>query len=199
MILARAATGEEKASAYEQMMHFKGCQEVHLIDHLGYRYLSKWYYPAIRELVLLESFRENPSLIAKKLSGLITSTQAKEALEALLEMKLVVRDEKNRLIPTEKNVSTNPEIMEFSVKHYHKNMLDLAGMAMQNTSPEFRDISSITIPVNVESFQEAKRRIQEFRREMNVFLSKTEKPTAVYQLNLQFFNLTQIPWKKDKS
>ena len=66
--------------------------------------------------------------------------------------------------------------------------------SIERTAAAKRDISSLTIALSEEKFKEAKRRIQEFRRELNVLLSEGGKEEAIYQINFQIFNLTEVPW-----
>lgn len=187
---------EEKKKYYDQLAYFKEFNEVKKIDVNIYRYLSKWYHAAIRELVLLPNFREDPNWISRKLEKAITPEEALESLKLLEKLKLLKRDEYKKLKPTVKNLSTDPEIFDLSVSGFHSEMIHLAIKAIDKTPPEFRDISSVTVAVDKATFLEAKKRIRQFRRELNVLLSACKKPDSVYQLNFQIFNLTELSWPK---
>jgi uncharacterized protein (TIGR02147 family) len=73
-------------------------------------------------------------------------------------------------------------------------MIQRAAESIERTLPEKRDISSLTIALSEEKFKEAKRRIQEFRRELNILLSEDGKADSVYQINFQIFNLSEVSW-----
>src|SRR6185503_1090492 len=103
-----------------------------------------------------------------------------------------LKREKGRLVQSEKNISTAREIISLAIANFHRQMIQRAGESIDRTKPEKRDISSLTIALSAEKFQEAKRRIQEFRRELNVLLSEDACPKSVYQINFQLFNLSEV-------
>lgn len=82
--------------------------------------------------------------------------------------------------------------LTWSVSNFHDNMIALAADSIDNTLPEYRDISSVTVAIDQETFEEAKRRVQDFRRELNVLAFNRKKPDAVYQVNFQSFNLLRF-------
>lgn len=187
---------QEKKKYFDELVFFKEFQAIKEIDKQYYEYLSKWYYAVVRELTLLPHFQESPEWISKRLKGQITKEEAKEALALLKRLKLVVHNKNRRLVPANKNISTPAEILDWSVSNFHREMVKLAEKAIDDVLPEHRDISSVTVAVDQETFQLAKQKIQNFRRELNVLLSACKKPTGVVQLNFQIFSLTEVPWKK---
>jgi len=192
----QAQTREDKAEHYGQLLHFKAFKEIKALEAGSYEYLSKWYHAVIREMVLFEGFREDPNWLIRKLKGLVTDKEIKESIALLLSLGLVARDKFLRLKQVDRNLATDTEVTDLSVSNFHDNMIALAAESIDNTPPEYRDISSVTVAIDQETFEEAKRRVQDFRRELNVLLSRCKKPDAVYQVNFQIFNLTEVPWRK---
>ena len=195
----QSRTHQEKKFFFEKLRYFKEFDEIKNIDRGSYEYLSKWYHVAIRELTLVSGFRENPFWISEKLNGQVSPQQVMDSLKLLEKLKLIRRNADNQLRPTSRNLSTEPEILDLSVSDLHHQMIRLAADSVDKTPAEYRDISAVTIAVDRATFLEAKKRIQNFRRELNVLLSACKKPDAVYQLNFQLFNLTQVPWKNTSS
>ncbi len=192
----QSQTREDKAEHYGQLLHFKAFKEIKALEAGSYEYLSKWYHAVIREMVLFEGFREDPIWLVRKLKGLVTDKEIKESIALLLSLGLVARDKFLRLKQVDRNLATDAEVADLSVSNFHDNMIALAAESIDNTLPEYRDISSVTVAIDQETFEEAKRRVQDFRRELNVLLSRCKKPDAVYQVNFQIFNLTEVPWRK---
>jgi uncharacterized protein (TIGR02147 family) len=192
----QSSSHEDKKRFYEKLSYFKSFKEIKKIEHEFYRYLSKWLYPVIREMTLLKNFNESPSKIAEQVTGNITEDEVKEAIQMLRDLEFIQPDKRNRLRATDKTIKTDPEVLNVSVKNFHKEMIGKAMDSMDETAQELRDISALTIAVNKKTFLETKKRIQEFRDELNVMLSKSTDVDAVYQLNFQFFNLTKPNWKK---
>lgn len=212
--------GKEEAAYFENLVHFNQCstddernewykrlsaskkyREIKEIEKDYFVYFSRWYYAAIRELVLLPEFKEDPDWIARKLSPPITVKEAATALELLQKLGFLKR-EKGKLVQSEKNITTAREIISLAIANFHRQMIQRAAESIDRTRPEKRDVSSLTIALSKDKFEEAKRRIQEFRRELNVLLSEDAKPDsvgsrsdavdAVYQINFQLFNLSEV-------
>lgn len=202
--------GKEEAAYFENLVHFNQCstddernewykrlsaskkyREIKEIEKDYFVYFSRWYYAAIREMVLLPEFKEDSDWISRKLSPPITVKEAETALELLQKLGFLKR-EKGRLVQSEKNISTAREIISLAIANFHRQMMQRAMESIDRTKPEKRDISSLTVALSPEKFQEAKRRIQEFRRELNVLLSEDGSPKSVYQINFQLFNLSEV-------
>lgn len=190
----QASTDDERNEWYKRLSTSKKYREIREIEKNYFVYFSHWYYAAVRELVLLPNFDENPDWIARHLSPPITVREAKTAVELLLKMGFVKRDKTGRLIQAERNITTAHEVQSLAISNFHRQMIQRASESIERTPPEKRDVSSLTLALSKEKFVEAKRRIQEFRRELNVLLSEEGRPEAVYQVNFQIFNLSEVPW-----
>ncbi len=190
----QSSTDDERNEWYKRLATSRKYREIREIENNYFVYYSHWYYSAVRELVLLSDFREDPEWIAKKLSPRITPREAKVALELLLKMEFVKRDKTGRLVQSERNIATAREVQSLAIANYHRQMMNLAAESIERTPGEKRDISSLTLCLSKDKFKEAKRRIQEFRRELNILLSDDTRSDAVYQLNFQIFNLSEVAW-----
>lgn len=187
----QCTTDEERNEWYKRLSASKKYREVREIEKDYFVYFSRWYYAAIRELVLLPHFQEDPDWIARKLSPPITVKEAGTALELLQKLGFLKR-QKGRLVQAERNITTAREIVSLAIANYHRQMIQRAAESIDRTKPEKRDISSLTIALSKDKVQEAKRRIQEFRRQLNVLLSDDAAPDSVYQINFQLFNLSEV-------
>lgn len=191
----QSQTHEDKVKHYERLCFFKAYQDIKSLDHKGYLYFSRWYFPVIREMTQMEGFREDPRWIANNLCPAILEDEAREALKILRELELVAYDENKRLRPVDKNVTTVDEVSGLSLMSFHREMIAMARASLENTPQDFRDISSVTVGIDKETFHHTKERLRELRQDLNLNLSQSSKVEAVYQLNLQFFNLSVIPKK----
>lgn len=192
----QAKTDQERNRWYRQLSTSKRYREIREIEKAQFEYFSRWYYAAIRELVLLPDFKEDHEWMAKTLHPNITVKEAKDAIDLLLRLGFLKRNRSGKLIQAERNISTAREVHSLAVANFHRQMMKRAAESIERTRYDKRDISALTIAVSQEKFQEAKRRIQEFRRELNVLLSEDGEADAVYQINFQIFNLTGAPWPK---
>lgn len=191
----QATSDEERNRRYKALATSQKFRQIREIEQDLFVYYSHWYYAAIRELVLLPDFKEDPKWIAKKLFPRITDKQAMTSLELLLKLKFLKREKSGRLVQAEQNITSSREVQSLAVANFHRQMIQLASESIDRTPQEKRDISSITLALSKEKYLEAKRRIQEFRRELNVLLSEKDSVDSIYQINFQIFNLSEIPWE----
>lgn len=190
----QSATDDERNEWYRRLSTSKKYREIREIEKDYFVYFSHWYYAAIRELVLLPDFKEDPDWVARRLSPPVTVREAKGGLELLQKMGFLKRDKSGRLVQSERNIATAREVQSLAISNFHRQMIQKASESIERTPPLKRDISSLTLALSEEKFREAKRRIQEFRRELNVLLSEEGKTDSVYQINFQIFNLSEVSW-----
>lgn len=192
----QATNDEERNRWYKKLSTSKRYREIREIENDQFEYFSHWYHAAVRELVLLPDFEEDSVWISKNLHPPISVDEAKSSLELLQRLGFLKRDRSGKLVQAERNITTAREVQSLAVANFHRQMIRRAADSIERVTPDKRDISALTLAVSQDKFQEAKRRIQEFRRELNVLLSDDGEADAVYQINFQIFNLTEVPWPK---
>lgn len=176
---------------YQALTAHSGYRKAHRLELAHAAYHATWYLPAIRELVATEAFREDVDWIAAQLIPPIAKSEAQQALATLLQLGLVVRDSRGRLVQAEPVVSTGPEVRALHIANYHRAMLQRAAEAIDAVSPEERDISSLTLTLSAEGLRRFKGRIQRFREELIALALTEEAPDQVAQVNFQLFPLSK--------
>ncbi|HXK20224.1 MAG TPA: DUF4423 domain-containing protein, partial [Polyangiaceae bacterium] len=154
-------------------------------------YHAHWYMPAVRELVSLPEFREDPRWIAAILEPPISEQKAAEALDTLCRLGLLVRDKRGKLGQAQALVSTGPGPLSHQIFVYHQGMLDLAKRALDHLPRDERDISSVTLSVTEATLVLLKQRVREFRQELLQLAELESAPERVVQLNFQIFPLSR--------
>jgi len=189
--LNQAETIDERKHCAEQLMRFRPFRRIHPIRRDQFDYYSKWYHIAIRELTSIPEFSEDPAWIAAALMPPVSPGQARKALELLLGLGLVERDESGRLRQTDSLITTGDEVISASVADYHREMIKKGGEAIERFPASKRDISSVTVALSEKTFKEMKQSIQRFRKELLTMADKDKDPEAVYQINFQLFPLSK--------
>ncbi len=192
----QAVSSDEKNFYYSRIVLNKKYVKVRPLDRKKFDYYSKWYIPAIREMVLLSDFKEDYSWIASKLNPPITPREAEYAINILLELELLARDETGRLVQKDKHIMSGDEINSLAMTNFQKEMIKLAANSIDGTDAEKREIGSITFAVSKEKFLEAKNMIREFRSKLATFLAEDGGADAIYQFNIQLFNLSKLDDKE---
>lgn len=190
---------DAKESLLRELIKLRG-RSMHLARELEQdrlEILRAWHHWAIRELVLLQDFREDADWIARKLRGKITPKQARESLELLERLRFIRREEAEkggRFVLSDPLLTTADEassqLMQLLIKELHRQFIDLGKEALFEISKEERETAGLTIAVPRARVGELKQAIKEFRRELNQSFTATHGNEEVYHLTVNFFPLT---------
>lgn len=145
--LDQAETHEDKNRAWEQVAACRRFREARSAEVDFFRYLSTWYYPAIRELALCRDFQADPTWIADRLMPRITPAQAREALETLLELGLLVRQDDGSVVTADTSLATPREVAWLVAANYHRQMLGRASESLERVPASERHLLGVTVAV----------------------------------------------------
>ena len=186
----QAKGADERARGYARLQRFRRYREVHRLDKAQEAYHGRWYIPAIRELCARADFREDPKWIGRTLLPNVAPADVREALQTLLELGLVQRDESGKLRQTESLVQTPDGPLGHHVVSFHRTMMERAAEALEVVPRDEREIASLTLCLSDAQVGELKQRLERLREELlHVFQSDADARRVV-QVNLQMFPLT---------
>lgn len=189
----QASTAPERERCYARLARYRRYKNAFRLDAAHAAYHSEWYVPAIRELAACEGFDEDPRWIARQLRPTISARQAKQALEVLERLGLLVRDAAGRLVHDEPTLTTGDDRpLGHHVINFHRAMMERAAGALDDVPREEREIASLTLGLSEAQFRDFKRRLYELRQELlQASLDRqTGAPTRVVQINFQMFPLS---------
>lgn len=156
-----------------------------------YRLFENWYYPAIAEIVAIDGFREDYKWIAEQVIPAITEHQARDAVEMLIKLDILIRDKDNNLKPKDMHVSTPNEVYSAYVAHWHRECMKKAAESIDTVPRDERDISGTYFAVSKSAIPKVKEIIHRFQKEILELASHEDKKEAVYQLGVQLFPLVR--------
>lgn len=158
-----------------------------------YKLLSEWYFIAIRNLVNLKGFKADPQYMAQRLRGLITPKEAEAALKVLDQLGLVY--EKNgHYHQSEKHLVSKDEIQSTAIRNYHAKSIPLGVKALDKNDLAEREMRALTMSVTKEDALMVKDSIKKYYTELVSKIAasnKKKRPDDLWQLNFQFFKLTE--------
>lgn len=187
----------EKNDAFTEMIRIRGRSGIKFLGEDHYEFFSKWYHSAIRELITLPGFREDPEWIAKRLNPPITVAQAKKSLELLLKIGILQRDNSGRLVQKDAIISSEYEMASAALRNFQSQMVELAGKAIEGAPRQHREISSITLGLSEKCLHRLKERIRIFKEEiLSMVVEDKSDSETVCQLNFQLFPLVSQKKKK---
>lgn len=191
----QAENSLERRRAFELITASRRWKLAKRLDEGFFRYLSCWYYPVIREMTARDDFVEDVHWIASQLFPPVSPSEAKDALDVLLELGLIERDEEGRLHRGEPSLSTGHEVRSMGAGNYHRQMLERAAESIDSVDRDMRDLGAMTVCISPETVPELKKRIHEFREKLLDVCDRDPEPSVVYQFNTQLFPLSQ--WNDD--
>lgn len=186
----QAKTARARELGYSRLQGFRRFRAVYRLDSAHSAYHSRWYIPAIYELSACVHFDEAPRAIAKTLLPAISPKQAKEALDVLQELGLLVRDASGRLRPAQNIVATPEGPLGHQVVQYNLMMMQRAAEALDHVPREEREIASLTIACSEERMRELKAELELFRHRLADKYQADPRAERVVQVNFQLFPLT---------
>ncbi|MDD9967986.1 MAG: TIGR02147 family protein [Myxococcales bacterium] len=193
----QARTVDDRNVAYTKLKRLRRAHGAHELDRPLELYHSRWYLPAIRELVLCEDFVDDPKWIGAQLTPPISAGEAGAAMDILQQMGMVRRCDDGRVVQAETTVSTGPEVRSLHLANFHRTMMEHAKGALDRVPPDQRDVSSLTLCLGREGISRTKRALQRFRRELLELSELEEHPAQVVQVNFQLFPLSCIRDQED--
>ncbi len=155
-----------------------------------FRILSEWYHIAILDLTLLKQFKPDANWVAAELG--ITVEQVTHAVSRLERLGLLDVSE-GKWTKAKVKLAVPATYSDRAVRDFHGQMIDKARNALQSAEPQdfaAREISSATFAIDPIHMEQAKYKIEKFKREMIEFMGNGEC-TALYQMNVQLFPLNK--------
>ena len=144
----------------------------------------------VRELLVHPDYPDDPAWIGERLIPAVSAAKVRKAIESLESLGLIRRNDQGRWMQIETSVSTPSEVFSLAVINYHRDVISLASEALERFDADKRDIRSVTIGTDSEGFEEIKRRMEAFWKEMLAFGQTQNAPRQVFQINLQAFPLS---------
>lgn len=176
-----------RLSRYKEALKFK------TIKADAQHVMSDWYHFAILELTYIKGFSSNSAWIAKRLN--ISVHQSKQAIERLIRLGML--EEKNgKLLKAEQHLTTTHDVSSDAIKNFHRQILSKATDSLMFQDLSERDLTTMTMAIDVKKIPEAKKKIRDFRRDLTQFLETGERQ-EVYCLSLQLFKLSQNEGKNE--
>ena len=158
-----------------------------------FKSISQWYHLAILNLTFVKGFKSEPQWIANRLG--ISTLEASEAVDRLLHLGLLRRDEAGALKKTAENLYIKTIRSESALRKFHAEMIEKAKNELKKIDDEAfqsRLINGVTFACAPEHIETIKEMIHEFQDRILAF-TKPGPHQEIYQFNSQLFSLTQNP------
>lgn len=191
VILDQSKEDEERHRAYERIAAAQRKHSARVLEGESYQYILRWECPAIRELATRSDFQSDPVWIAKTLQPNITPARAREALDILAQLEMLVTGDDGTISLSDGTLATPVEVFDLAAQKYHKEMLGLAAEAIERFPSNERHLMGVTVSIPKSLIPKIKKEVSDFAfRMLDMCDSNEEGRDQVCQLNFQFFPLS---------
>jgi uncharacterized protein (TIGR02147 family) len=188
-------TVEERKLFFERML---ACyhSKARLVDAGKYEYYSRWYYSAIRALLSYTRFGDDYQAIALALDPPIRPEQAKKGIEVLEKLEMIRKGadgvyELVDAVITSGVQKSEPNVAALNIVNFQKEVIRLAEDCFDRHRSERLDMSTLTLSISRETFQEVKAELAAFRQKISGMAERDKNPDSVYQFNMHLYPLTK--------
>ena len=148
-----------------------------------------WRAFVIRELTKLEDFQEDINWVRVRLNNKMTSEEIKEVIAKLLDHGALERDANGKLKASSQTILPGNNIKRDDARLFHNEISELSRKSF-DIDINYRALNSSTLSIREENMNQAKEMIRDFQIEFSKILEE-DIADEVFQLNIQFFPLTQ--------
>ncbi|MGZ3649513.1 MAG: TIGR02147 family protein [Bdellovibrionota bacterium] len=153
-----------------------------------FRVFSSWVPTAIRELADLPAFREDSGWIQSRLLFKTTRPEIEKALQSLLAVGLLKRDDAGKVV-YDQSVESTYDVPSESQKQFHESALKASLEAVRAVDVKDREISGFTFTIRKADLPVLKEKIRTLLREASQI--STCGHDSVYHLEVACIPLTK--------
>lgn len=153
------------------------------------RFLGNWWNAGLRALLEVTGGKASPRDLAERLVPPIPVEDVEQSLELLKELGLVKKLSSGRLAPVETHLTASGPEKAKAVHAFQRQALQLAAASLDAFPSGERDISTLTMGVDAECFEDLRSMLREFRRQVQKRVEESARPDRVMQMTMTFFPL----------
>lgn len=159
------------------------------LEEAEFRLIAEWYHYAIQQMLCIKSLPADPAEIQKHLFYDVSLDQVSAAIENLIRLKIIERSG-NQLQILQRAVRTSHDIPSEALRLHAEQMIENAKKSIRKVQLQERSVQGRTLVIKKDQIEAAKKMIQEFSNQFGVEID-SDMGDQVYQLNIQFFPLTE--------
>lgn len=159
-------------------------------------FFRDWWVSGIRCLLEVVDGNSRPEELAAKFLPDVPVAEVQSALEILLELGFAKKAASGRLLLTEAHITAGGDEKVVAVRHFQKQVLELAKESLERFPPELRDISTLTLAVDQEAFEDIRALLRECRRQIQKRVEAASHPDRVLELSMAIFPIAPPPKSK---
>lgn len=193
----QAKTPEAKQYYYQRLRGLSPSSPVNMVELEHFKFLEDPLHTVILEMTDLAAFDADPKWIQGRLRIKRSVSEIREALKRLMSLKLLRKEADGTLRKCQAHLATKSDILDEAVTLYHQGVSELAAEQVTQQHVLMREFNAFAMNIAEKDLPKAKRMIREFADQfIREIESKPSDGDETYQLNLQFFSVTDSKKRK---
>lgn len=190
-VIADSENQEERMLALGALQRASGYRDNHSRELEAYRYLTNWYYVAIREAVNLPDFKADPHWIKDKLKFSVSIAEIQTALDFLIAHKFIVKNTRGNYELPQKQIDCFGGVYKIALSEFHKEMFGLASQSIDATPRQKRNITFHTMAIAEKNFEKLREILDSALVQVEKMGAAESTPDSVYHVTFACFPLTE--------
>ena len=190
--LQRAKSPDQKIRYYNQLKKISPMSKLDIVELEQFHFLQDPLHTFILEMTALKGFKADPKWIQSRLKGEYSIAQVEKALDRLLKLNLLKKIGKSLVAKSQEHITNKPDIRDQAAQNYHQKISEIAAQRVIEQDVLEREFNSFSMNIKKQDIPMAKKIIREF---IKTFIenveSKPKEGEETYQLNVQFFGVTE--------
>jgi uncharacterized protein (TIGR02147 family) len=189
--LNQAATLPDKEYYFQKIKRAGKSAEFYQVDKEQYFFYEKWYYPVVRELMVLSEWNDDCSRLAAMVRPPIHPTEAKEAVEKLLATNMVAKSaDGHYCLNHEFITSQNVPVL---IKEKARRDVLIKGIETIDTiDPSRKYAAYSTVTMSKRLYEEVRTMLDDTREKILSLISEDKTPDDIYEVVFQVFPVSNM-------
>ncbi|MCB0405859.1 MAG: TIGR02147 family protein [Bdellovibrionales bacterium] len=180
-----------QSRAFENLQRNRTYQAANPKEMEAYRYLTHWYYVAIREMATLPGFQADATWIQSRLRYRVALKEVQSAVEFLLAHGFLEKQASGAVRAVERDVDCFGGIFRLALGNFHRQMLGLAAESLESASRSERSVEGYTLPIQKKDFPKVAAILKSAFEQISKLESAKDASNEIYHIALSAFPITK--------
>lgn len=197
VFLNQASTIEDKELYFNRVKTVGKKTLFYQVNENQFFFYEKWYYPVIRELMVLADWKNDFQLLSQMVRPAISSAEAKDAVERILESGLVTYE--NEQYTLSNKFITSENVPAYIKKKVRRDVLLKGIESIDTIAPEEKYAAYSTLSMSKDLYAMVREVLDETRAKILAMVAEDSNPDDIYEVVLQAFPVSFVRGRKKTS
>jgi uncharacterized protein (TIGR02147 family) len=192
----QTSSSEDKEFYYNRMREIGKKTQFYQLHKEQFFFYEKWYFPVIREVLVLNNWKNDFAALAKAIRPQISVLEVKEAVELLVSTGMVQKDASGRYQLSNKFV-TSAQVPDFIKRKSRRDILLKGIETIDTIAPGEKYVAYSTIAMSKKLYMEVRGIMDDTRQRILALADQnTSICDEVYEVVFQVFPVTNMGGKE---